>query len=296
MCSTGPTRAATRALDAAVDRNASRVEIERLPSAVRERSTGLSASDPCRAKRGAFAVLEGGRSAARNRHQAVAPVGADKGSLLSPPVWERKSPALRHTAQSPAAGPRHWPGVEWILLGVVRPYPPSVQAAVHALTATRVDPPLDDLFRSLMAAPGRDACEEAAGRLVTVLGFRFFSYALPDRLPRQDDHRSGCMMLTSYPAAWQALYHRRHYDTEDPVIAYGRRTHVPFAWAAAGGAGAAGRAGGGGGGAGRPPRGEEGARLRRRPGLRYCRWLHGTGARASRNPRSVLGLGTRYPG
>ena len=55
------------------------------------------------------------------------------------------------------------------------------------------------------------------------------------------------MMLTSYPAAWQALYHRRHYDTEDPVIAYGRRTHVPFAWAAAGAGGAAAGAGGGGG-------------------------------------------------
>lgn len=89
---------------------------------------------------------------------------------------------------------------------------------------------LAELFHRLDECEGEEEMRAIADTLVRALGFAYFSYGVPGLATdwhRPDDKG---MLLTSYPAGWQALYRRRSYHAEDAVILQSREALRPFTW------------------------------------------------------------------
>lgn len=66
---------------------------------------------------------------------------------------------------------------------------------------------------------------EAAARS---LGFEHCAYGLRVPFPLSNPKT---IILTNYPAAWQARYTQAGYVDSDPTVLHGRRTQVPLIWA-----------------------------------------------------------------
>ncbi len=90
--------------------------------------------------------------------------------------------------------------------------------------------PVAAFLRALVGCGEQDEAEAVAGDVVRTLGFRFFSYVVPDPSWSGSDEGASGMLLTSYPGGWHSRYRRRSYQAEDPVIVQGRRELLPFAW------------------------------------------------------------------
>ncbi|MCW6508750.1 helix-turn-helix transcriptional regulator [Lichenifustis flavocetrariae] len=87
---------------------------------------------------------------------------------------------------------------------------------------------ISELFHRLDACEQRTEAQGVVEALSLALGFRFFSYAVPE--PGLNVVEAAGMLLTNYPQAWQDRYQARKYQVEDAVLVHGHREIRPFAW------------------------------------------------------------------
>lgn len=82
-------------------------------------------------------------------------------------------------------------------------------------------------IQTLLAAKTRSTLDDALSRIVTALGFDYFSFYFQLPLPIT---RPTVIHLNNYPEGWMDHYWRHDYGTIDPTLVHSRHSITPIIW------------------------------------------------------------------